>query len=268
MASDQSSVGLGGAVVLVTRPTEQASYLIEQIAALGGRPIALPTLEIDYVSDGLDTTCLTTHDLAIFISRNSVRSVSDFCDERKIDWPDSLKCAAVGEQTAKVAEVAFGIKGVLCPQSEYGIDALLDVEEMQSLEGQRVIFFDGGGDRSVRLIRALELRRCEKITHAIVYDRRKTDIDVDRFFKVEAIDAIDFVVITSVEGASNLLEMVGCKREQALRSACVVAYSERIRSFFEQKGFERIIVPSKSSDGAVLDVVLKTHRSHLSGETH
>ena len=69
-------------------------------------------------TEGLDCESFNDHDVAVFISRNAVSAVADFLRESGLDWPTSLKCAAVGNKTAQAIRDAFGVSDVIAPVEE------------------------------------------------------------------------------------------------------------------------------------------------------
>ena len=62
--------------MLITRPGEQAGALARLVAAAGGEPVRVPTIEIRALEDPAPFQALAdrlaSFDLAIFVSRNAV----------------------------------------------------------------------------------------------------------------------------------------------------------------------------------------------------
>ena len=251
---------LDGATVLITRPEAYSSYLSEEIRRLGGVPVIFPTLDIEYCTQGLDEESFNGHDLAIFTSRNSVAAVAQFLKQEGIGWPKSLRCATVGNKTADAVREAFGIGEVIAPIKDYGGTALMTLESMQNLSGQRVIFFDGGGPRSVLLVGMLEDKDCRTVTHTVVYRRVRPPSDPRVLQSVLGQSGLDFVVLTSVASSANLLEMLDIELVNELKRAVVIVYSKRIQQDLERWGFEQIVVSDIPSDDAVLDAIMRTQR--------
>ncbi len=254
---------LDGATVLITRPEAYSSYLSEEIKRLGGIPVIFPTLDVEYCTQGLDEESFNGHDLAVFTSRNAVAAVAEYLKREGMNWPKSLRCAAVGNKTADAVRGAFGVGEVIAPTKDFGGTALMTLESMQNLSGQRVIFFDGGGPRSVLLVGMLEDKDCMAVTHAVVYGRVQPPSDPSVLQSVLGESGVDFVVFTSVASSANLLEMLDTELVNKLKRAVVIVYSKRIQQELEKWGFEQIVVSEIPSDDAVLEAIIKTQRDSV-----
>lgn len=96
------SDALLGARVLVTRPREAASELVEGLAARGAQVVVLPAIAILPPEDPAPLhealERLTAFDWVVFTSANAVRAVLDQVSV----WPAGPRVAAVGEATARV----------------------------------------------------------------------------------------------------------------------------------------------------------------------
>ena len=248
---------LDGATVLITRPEAYSSYLSEEIKRLGGVPVIFPTLDVEYCTQGLDEESFHGHDLAIFTSRNAVAAVVEYLKQEAMNWPKSLRCAAVGNKTADAVRGAFGVGEVIAPTKDFGGAALMKLESMRNLSGQRVIFFDGGGPRSVLLVDLLEDKDCKVVTHAVVYRRVRPPSDPRALQSVLGHSGLDFVVLTSVASAANLLEMLDMELVNELKRAVVIVYSKRIQQELEKWGFEQIVVSDIPSDDAILAAIMR-----------
>lgn len=254
---------LNGATVLLTRPDAYTDFLSDNIRRLGGRPIALPTIEVRMTTEGLDRESFIDHDVAVFISRNAVSAVADFLKESGLDWPTSLKCVAVGNKTAQAIRDAFGVSDVIAPVEEYGAKALMEMESMKCLNGKRVIFFDGGGARSVAMVLMLEERGCARATHAVVYERMQSRCDTSELIRILDSRQLDFVVLTSVEGAANLIAMLDNEHVEILKNSCMIVYSKRIETYLMEQGFDSTVVARSASDHAVLESIVEKHKDRL-----
>lgn len=254
---------LSGVTVLLTRPDAYSEYLKESIEQLGGHPIELPTIDIRFTTEGLDRECIASHDIAVFISRTAVAAVSDYMGQAGFDWPASLKCAAVGDKTAKAIRDAFGVSDVIAPAGEYGAESLMQLESMKNLSRKRVIFFDGGGARSVLMVLMLEDRGCRTVTHAVVYERMQSRCDVTELIQTLEAGRLDFAVFTSVEGAENLIAMLDFEYAESLKNSCAIVYSKRIETYLTGQGFNRVVVSEIASDDAALASIIAERKNQL-----
>ena len=256
------SNSLWGVSVLITRPRDYAAYLTDELCSFGAYAIQFPTLSVKLTTEGLDADSFMKHELAIFVSRNAVNAVVNYLKRTNLEWPATLKCAAVGEATAQLVQITLGIEEVIAPCEKMGAAALLNLPAMQDLNGRRVIFFDGGGARSHLLVNMLQARGCQVVTHAVVYQRVRPNSDTDQVIHQLEHSGVDFAVLTSVEGAANLLAMLDDYRDH-LRRTYMVVYSKRIAAYLKEQGFKRIIVPTIAGDDAVIEAIMKQRRKTI-----
>ncbi len=249
---------LSGQAVLITRPGQYADYLSMKITELGGQSIIFPTLEVRHRTEGLHEKTFSQHDVAVFISRNAVAAVAEFFDQSTETWPQSLQCAAVGSKTADAIRAAFGIQDVIAPSNDQGVQALMALDYMRNLTDRRVIFFDGGGARSALFIHELQGKGCAMVTHAIVYERLIPKRSADSLAHILKHQGIDYVILTSVAGASNLISLLNPECVKILKSAWMVVYSERIARQLADQEFERIAIARTASDDAAIEAILST----------
>lgn len=144
---------LAGKVIAVTRPRQQASELMQAIAAAGGDPLPAPLLEILPVEDRAPLeaalNCLDDYALGIFISPNAVsHSLPALLAHR--GWPAHVQPAAVGQGTLRTL-AAYGIHGGVAPQERFDSESLLALPELQAtrLAGRRVLILRGDGGREL-----------------------------------------------------------------------------------------------------------------------
>ncbi len=265
---------LEGVSVLVTRPSAYAGYLIGEIEMRGGHAIVLPTVQVDFTVEDSGFPTLLRADserkIVIFTSRNAVDAVAEWLRSKNAKWPPALECVAVGYKTAQAIQSAFGVADVVYPEARHGIDGLMEMDRMQNLNQMPSVVVDGGGANSEKLSDYLKQRGSRSVVHFVVYRRKCPEVDIESVTDCLNQGSIDYVVITSVSGASNLLELLGTQSTARLRASCIIAYSERIADFLCSEGFDRVIVASESCDDAVIEAIeesvqpqsVKTARKH------
>ena len=257
---------LSGVNVLITRPTKFAGYLIDAIKSRGGYPVPLPAVHVEFTVEGSRFEQLLSsgkeHQMIIFTSRNGVDAISDWMVKQNMHWPGGLIFAAVGPKTAEAMQLEFGVNKVIYPNSNYGIDSLLDMEEMEDLSQTNVALIDGGGTNSVRLLEMLKKRKASSTQHCIVYKRKIPEIDTHDISDFLSSNSMHYVVITSTTGASNLSELLGRQQSDRLKTACAIAYSERIAEFLRLEGFDQVVVPDQPSDDAVVNLMEELGRAN------
>ena len=245
--------------ILNTRPAKFSQYLVQQIEQRGGKVVCLPTIKIEFTANPQEIARILapadSFHWAIFSSRNAVLSVFDCMKSIGLRWPSHLKCAAVGPKTAEAVKQAFEQDQVLSPTRRYGAQGLLDLSEMQDVKSSKIVLFDGGKGTGL-LMRELP-GRCKEVSHQIVYSRNLPNVDIEPIAVLVHDRSIHFVVITSVNGGSNLFQLLGTRISNELKRSTFIAYSLRIAEYLKQQGCSNVLVPELASDDAVVELVEK-----------
>jgi uroporphyrinogen-III synthase len=246
---------LAGLNILVTRPTHQAGELAAAIRAAGGNPVMFPVLEIRDVEDQhplLDLISrLDQFDLAIFISPNAVNKAMQLIGEK---WPlqalpSGLKIATIGEGGVRELR-KFGVNEVIAPTERFDSEALLELAELQQLQGKRVVIFRGEGGRE--LLGNTLVQRGATLEYAVCYRRSKPEVDagtVAALLQAGARNELHAITVTSSEGLRNLSGMVGEPGQQWLKSTPVFVPHERIAQVGSELGLTRVMVTAIGDEG-------------------
>ena len=247
---------LAGKNILITRQAEFSEYLVEAIRERKGDSIVLPTVEIRYCQDYSQVEKLIRSEyhcrIVIFTSRNAVIAVAKHLCAANIRWPPHLTCAAVGPKTADEIKIAFSPANTIFPKENFGVEGLLQMPQFNYLTDTAVTIVDGGGERSETLRKRLNERGCLSINHAIVYRRILPDVDTAPIRQQIQQNKLDFVIITSVTGAHNLIRLIGDELTGELKRTRVISYSRRITDYLLEQGFSRLVTLDESSDEAVV----------------
>lgn len=253
---------LKGRGILVTRPAHQADALCALIEAAGGTPLRFPVLEIHPAADpGIVRTGLTRlndYDLAIFVSANAVLHTLQALAPRP--WPPHVAIAAVGAATAR-ALAQRGLQVAHCPQREFTSEALLELPELQRMQGKRVLILRGDGGRE-HLREALTARGAQ-VDYLEVYRRAQPDIDPAPWLARLAAGEIAAVLITSNESLRKLLAIVGTLGMTLLRETPLIVGNARTRDLAREAGFDgAVLVAADATDVAMLAAL----RAHFAGQ--
>ena len=128
---------LAGLSIVVTRPREQSALLVNGIENLGGICIQFPLLEITPLSDDSPLRALLARlhefQLAIFISPNAVR-YGMAAIRSAGGLPGTLQIATIGLSSAKALH-DYGVEKVIAPQQRFDSEALLELPELQQVNG-------------------------------------------------------------------------------------------------------------------------------------
>lgn len=246
------SSDLQGMTVMVTRPAHQSQPLCRMIESLGGHVISFPALEIADVNDDNNKLGdligrLHEYDLAIFISANAVtKGLAAVRPHRQ--WPAGTRVAAVGARTARVLEEA-GLAVDVSPREGFDSEHLLALDELQQMDGKKVIIFRGQGGRE--LLAETLRQRGAAVDYAEVYRRVAPRASLRE--ALQAHPYPDTIVVTSGEGMVNLLDMAQGEDRQRLLETPLTVISQRIAQKARALGFTRpAIVARRADDDAIV----------------
>jgi uroporphyrinogen-III synthase len=242
-----------GRHVLVTRPAGQATHLAEALVAEGAKPVLFPVLAIFPLTD---TTALVDqiirldqYQLAIFISPNAVQMGLQEVLSRRA-WPDHVRVATVG-QSSEAALLAHDLGGqqhqILCPQGRFDSEALLELPELQRMDGRDVIIFRGDGGRE--LLADTLRQRGASVDYATCYRRTVPDLSPDPLFKLWGAGQLDAITATSSEGLHNLVSMVGPLGLAWLRKTPLFVPHARIVATAERLGMQEVVLTDPADAG-------------------
>ena len=240
---------LAGRGIVVTRPAQQSGPLAERISAAGGHPILFPVLEIIDTPDLqqlIDVSArLEVYQLAVFISPSAVVRTMSQVLPRRI-WPARLRVAAIGKGSVRELE-RFGVTGVIAPARYFDSEHLLELPELQTVAGQRVVIFRGDGGRE--LLGDTLAARGAQVDYIECYRRARPDADAAPLLQAWAGDALHAVTITSSEGLRNLFAMVGQSGQLRLQQTPVFAPHPRIAAVARELGCNAVIDTDPGDDG-------------------
>ena len=238
---------------LVTRPAAQSAHLCSLLEAAGFEAIRLPAIEIldavnlyelEAVADELDS-----YDLAVFVSVNAVQKGVEFILDRR-DWPEQTAIATVGARSAG-ALLPYGLSSDHVPEHQFNSEALLALEELQDMSGQRVVIFRGNGGREY--LHDTLLERGAEVDYIEVYRRACPAADEAGMQKLLQPGYLTGITITSNETLQNLYDMAGAAAQPLLCEVPLVVVSARQVSLARQLGFSREpLLAANASAGAIV----------------
>ena len=226
--------------VLVTRPAQQANLLCKMIEAEGGEAVRLPVIEIIEIPNKTALLNANSNDFAIFISANAVEKALP-----NLDLPPQCKVFAVGKRTAETLK-ASGITAH-CPPPPFNSEALLEMPELQKVQGKKIVIFRGEGGREL-LAKTLQ-QRGAIVNYINVYRRIQPPSPTK-------INPVDIITVTSVQGLKHLLNML--KGQTWVKNTQFVVMSERIAIRAREWGINApIFIAISASDEGLFNAVLE-----------
>lgn len=220
-------------LILVTRHEKLVGSMIEMLEGNGYSVSHIPTIEVRSAGNvellKKQFTRLKKFTDIVFVSRNAVKFGMAWA-RRYGGIPKRVRVLAVGESTA--SSLKKYELDVLYPSSGTGSEALMSVDELQSLEGRKVL-----------IIRAVEGRewlaetmreRGAQVQYAECYGRFIPDESYTLFNKLmREGNEVHGIFFHSVGSAINL-QRIAEPKDDVLMDAAAVVGSERIAEFLKE----------------------------------
>jgi uroporphyrinogen-III synthase len=252
---------LEGRNIVVTRPAGQAAHLAQALIDLGAKPVLFPVLAIFDVEDPAPlqdmAIRLDQFDWACFVSPNAVEKSLTILLARR-GWPQRLRAATVGK-SSEHALARFGVGDVVAPQGRFDSEALLELPELQEMQGKRVVIFRGDGGRE--LLGDTLRQRGAEVEYVACYRRDKPALDPAPLLKLWGDNRLDGVTVTSSEGLKNLVDMIGKLGQTWLKKTPLFVPHQRIAAVARALGCHEVILTGPGDDGLVAGL-LEYYRDH------
>lgn len=233
------SPALSGKRVVITRPGAQADNLARLVREAGGEPLCIPAIEILPLADPAPFQALAKRlaafDLAIFVSRNAVRSALELLGNQP--WPAGLKVATVGQGSKEELEKR-GHAGVIAPAAQSDSEALLVMPELAEVRGRRIVIFRGDGGR--KLLGDTLTGRGAIVEYAACYRRARPEAGA--VLREAWAGGVDAVTVSSAEGLANFLQMLGEQRAKRVEEIPLFVPHPRVAQDAARRGLKRVIV--------------------------
>lgn len=214
---------LFGKTVLVTRARVQASALTERLEALGARCIEAPVIRMrppeSYAPLDAAIKALGGYDWVVFTSPNGVqaffeRLAAAGADARRFG---AAKVAAIGAATA-AALAARGIRADIVP-AEFRAEGVVVALSGEIAPGMRVLIARA---KEARELLPDKLRQMGATVDVVAaYETVLGEADGEALRASLEDGEIDLVTFTSSSTVKNLVQLVGAKAVQKVRTACI-----------------------------------------------
>lgn len=242
--------------VLVTRPREQAGYLCERIETLGGRAIALATLEITPCNFVMPEQA---HELVIFTSVNAVKhglAVLKSQIEMSASPGFTPRIAAVGAATtAALTEQGYRVDITPAVASSEGLLA----DQALQIPPAQVLIVRGRGGRE--LLRETFGQRGSLVTVCEVYARAPAQPEPTQLSTVLELlrkGELDIITATSVDTLLALHALLSPADQDLVHCITVLAGSARIAAQAKQLGWSGdCIISATPEDKELLGTLLR-----------
>jgi uroporphyrinogen-III synthase len=232
--------------VLITRPRPQGEALCEAMQAVGYKTVYFPTMDIHATTlqQAEALKKINAADIIVFISANAAQYASKLLAQASI----TARIACIGKATAAAVKDQ-GLSVDILSRS-MNSEGLLACDELQSLQGKRVLMIRGKGGREF-LGQTLG-RRGAHVDYLEVYERRKTTDKLDP----ASLEKADIVLVTSQEGLMNLVHLIPGRSRAAFYQKTVLVSSQRLADFVCACGFlQQVVIAASPCADALIEAL-------------
>ncbi len=258
---------LSGIKILITRPLAQAEAWATELERLGATTVIQPFLAIEALNDKSSTQAtnnlllrLDEYQKAIFVSQNAVDYGIEWIDQFWPQLPIRLDFFAVGQSTAKHLENKLYYLGVSveAPQHAMNSEALLALNSLKCIQGEKVIIFRGQGGRE-HLGKSLEARGA-LVDYCEVYQRILPEfIDREKIAELlaQAHDEKQITVISAHSGETlkNMCTALDQHELNWIQQQALLIPGERVATIATQLGFKQIITAENATHESMIEAL-------------
>lgn len=256
---------LFGRRIVVTRAREQASQLLQRLAAFGGECIEFPTIKVvppdSWQPLDRAITRLPDYDWLLFTSANGVKYFLErlAAQGKDVRALGKSKVGAIGPKTARMLHRS-GIRPDLVPD-EYRAEAVAADLKDRRPQGLRILLPRAAQAREVL---PDELRKMKAQVDVVpAYQTVNADHDSDRVKQLLEESAIDIVTFTSSSTVKNFAEMFsgeGRRLQKWMREVAVACIGPVTARTAEEQGFKVSITPPEYTIEALTDAIVRYFR--------
>lgn len=245
--------------ILVIRPQRQDDQLLSMLENTGAQVTHTPVMAIEPIieSPEIESPEIKSQQIkrqildidnfhkAIFVSGNAADLAIEWIDKYWPMLPVGIEYFAVGESTA--AQLKEADINALCPRGRQNSEALLQLEQLQQLENQRVIIFRGVGGREI-LAETLTARGA-RVEYCELY-KRVVDSQQLALAQQQKADCL-------VAHSGELIQAMGEAEGTLFVDTAVVVPSERVAAIARELGYRRVISAENALPKSMLAAVSK-----------
>ena len=247
---------LQGVNIVVTRPKENATNLIDLLKHQGAKVLAFPTVAIEPIVSNI-ATCekiknLNQFDIVIFTSANAVRHINT---QLKTYWPKmptNTQFAAVGQATKmQLQQQGYSVK--IIPPGQFSSEGLLETPALTECNHKKILIITGENTRSI--LATTLTKRGASVAMITTYRRIPIKQDPNKLLQQYEENKLDIFVTTSNDVLANLVAILGSNRETILKQVKFIVISQRNAAFAKTLGCQKVIVSEAASDDAIIKAI-------------
>lgn len=240
--------------ILVTRPSPAGEQLVSRLRALGQVAWSFPLIDF---SPGRELSRLADHlralqagDMLFALSQHAVEFAHARLQQEGQSWPDSPRYFAIGRTTALALHTESG-QDVRYPLDRETSEVLLQLPELQTVVGKRVLILRGNGGRE--LLGDTLRERGADVTFCECYQRCTKYYDgAEEAMRWQSRN-VTTLVVTSGEMLQHLWSLIPqWYRENWLLRCRLLVVSERLANLARELGWQDIRIADNADNDALL----------------
>ncbi|AUU83190.1 uroporphyrinogen-III synthase [Leclercia adecarboxylata] len=240
--------------ILVTRPSPAGDQLVSRLRALGQVAWSFPLIEF---SPGRELPLLAGHlaalradDMLFALSQHAVAFAHARLQQEGQRWPDAPRYFAIGRTTALALHTESG-KEIRYPLDRETSEVLLQLPELQTVVGKRILILRGNGGRE--LLGDTLRERGAEVTFCECYQRCNKYYDGAEEAMRWQSRGVTTLVVTSGEMLQHLWSLIPqWYRENWLLRCRLLVVSERLANLARELGWQDIRIADNADNDALL----------------
>ncbi len=240
--------------ILVTRPSPAGEMLVSRLRALGQVAWSFPLIEftpgreLNPLPESL--SALGEDDMVFALSQHAVTFAHAHLQQTHAYWPLQPRYFAIGRTTALALHTASGIE-VRYPLDQEISEVLLQLPELQNIQGKRALILRGNGGRE--LLGETLVARGAQVEFCECYQRCGKLYDGAQEAMRWHTRGVDTIVVTSGEMLQQLFTLIPLwYRENWLLRCRLLVVSERLANLARELGWQDIQVAENADNDALL----------------
>ena len=240
--------------ILVPRPSPAGEMLVSRLRALGQVAWSFPLIEFTPGRE-LNTlperlSALGEDDMVFALSQHAVTFAHAHLQQTHAYWPLQPRYFAIGRTTALALHTASGIE-VRYPLDQEISEVLLQLPELQNIQGKRALILRGNGGRE--LLGETLVARGAQVEFCECYQRCGKLYDGAQEAMRWHTRGVDTIVVTSGEMLQQLFTLIPLwYRENWLLRCRLLVVSERLANLARELGWQDIQVAENADNDALL----------------
>jgi len=240
--------------ILVTRPSPAGEELVSRLRMLGKMAYSFPLIEFapgrQLAQLPSMLSALPPASLVFALSQHVIHFANPLLRQSGIGWPKELTWFAIGRTTALTLHAASHLT-IHYPQDRETSEVLLQLPELQNIQGKQVLILRGNGGREL-LGETLQERGAE-VNFCECYQRNEIKYNGMEEAWRWSERQVSTLVVTSGEMLQQLYTLIPAwYRENWLLQCQLLVVSERLASLARHLGWHNIQVADNADNDALL----------------